>query len=62
VNLIKKLLNVAGHDPRDMVGENDKGRPRKSSAKKRRQAERKMLRDLDGTPWEVEDGEEGNET
>lgn len=58
MSLFKKFLNVSGEDPRDMTGNNPTGRKRKSSAKKRRQAERHLLRDLDGTEWEIEDGDE----
>lgn len=40
-----------GKDPRDKVGDNPTGRERKPSAGKRRQAERKMDRDAEGTRW-----------
>lgn len=40
-------------DPRDTVGKNPTGNPRKSSAGSRRKAERKMDRDLKGTPYET---------
>jgi hypothetical protein len=38
-------------DPRDPVGQNPTGRPRRSSAGSRRKAEQKMERDLGGTRW-----------
>jgi len=41
-----------GQDPRDMIGQNPTGRERKSSAGQRRKAERKMDRDLSGTPYD----------
>ena len=40
-----------GKDPRDPVGKNPTGRERRSSAGKRRQAERKLDKDLDGTKY-----------
>lgn len=39
-------------DPRDPVGQNPTGRPRKASAGQRAKAERKSDRDLQGTRWE----------
>lgn len=42
-------------DPRDMVGQNPTGRERKSSAGKRRQAARRLDRDLEGTEYEKKD-------
>lgn len=38
-------------DPRDKAEGNPTGRERKSSAGKRRQAERKADKDLEGTRW-----------
>lgn len=38
-----------------MVGQNPTGRPTRSSAGKRRQAARRMDRELEGTDWEEED-------
>ena len=49
-------------DPRDPVGQNPTGRARKSSAGRRRQAERRLERDLEDTPFEFDplmDNEEG---
>jgi hypothetical protein len=42
-------------DPRDMVGNNPTGQVRRSSGRKRRQAARKMDRDLAGTDWSESD-------
>lgn len=38
-------------DPRDPVGQNPTGRPRKSSAGERRQEATKLERELSGTRW-----------
>ena len=38
-------------DPRDPVGQNPTGNPRKSSAGKRRQEERKLEKDLKNSKW-----------
>lgn len=46
--------NPEGDDPRDPVGQNPTGRPRKSSAGSRRKAVRKMDRNLKNTKWEGE--------
>lgn len=42
-------------DPRDTVGDNPTGRPRKASAGRRRKVARKLDRDLRGTPYEKPD-------
>lgn len=42
-------------DPRDQVGQNPTGRERRSSSGSRRQAARKLEKDLDG--WKPGDGE-----
>jgi hypothetical protein len=47
-------MGLFKRDPRDPVGQNPTGRPRKSSSKKRRQAANKMDRDLKDTEWEGE--------
>lgn len=39
-------------DPRDPVGQNPTGRERKSSARSRGKAARRMERDLEGSPYE----------
>ncbi len=44
--------NPEAEDPRDPVGQNPTGRPRKSSAGKRRQEKRKMDRTLKNTQWD----------
>ncbi|UVK59134.1 hypothetical protein SEA_JPANDJE_62 [Streptomyces phage JPandJE] len=45
-----------GDDPRDKVGKNPTGRPTKSSAGKRRQVQRKVDKDLEGSRWDKRDG------
>lgn len=47
---------MKGDDPRDKVGKNPTGRPTKSSAGKRRQVQRKVDKDLEGTRWGKKDG------
>lgn len=46
---------VAVKDPRDTVGQNPTGRPRKASAGQRRKAARKLDRDLQDSPYENPD-------
>jgi len=41
-------------DPRDPVGQNPTGRARKSSAGRRRQAQNRLERDLQDTPFEFD--------
>lgn len=48
-------MKTMAEDPRDPVGKNPTGRPRKSSSGVRRKAERKLEKDLDG--WKPGDGE-----
>jgi hypothetical protein len=43
---------VAVKDPRDTVGDNPTGRPRKASAGQRRKVARKLERDLNDSPYE----------
>lgn len=45
-------------DPRDTVGNNPTGRARKSSARARRKASRRVERDLKGTQWEKPEEDE----
>lgn len=45
-------LFSGGKDPRDPVGNNPTGRARKSSSGKRRQAERKLDKDLKGSEFD----------
>ncbi|AZF95849.1 hypothetical protein SEA_OLICIOUS_62 [Streptomyces phage Olicious] len=47
---------LKGDDPRDKVGQNPTGRPTKSSAGKRRQVQRKVDKDLEGSRWDKKDG------
>lgn len=47
-----KLIMAPTQDPRDPVGDNPTDNPRRSSAKKRRQAARRYERDLEGSRWE----------
>lgn len=47
-------------DPRDTVGNNPTGRPRRSSSKSRRQAANRLERDLAGTEHERTDEENGS--
>lgn len=57
MGIFKRSSNDGPKDPRDTIGQNPTGRARKSSAGKRRQAQGRMERDLEGTEWEDDESE-----